>query len=186
MTITRPKIFEPSIRVYEKPVHPEFFKTVASKRICRKGYEVSLSITNAGHVVCWSDGKRTLTEILNVNVCELPQSEILFRSLRENNPKPLTLPESSLFNDLYFNRSQIEDVSPDFFGDFEKEFAQNNESMGLLYRFGFTGRMNLGGFSYIGIESRIRQMKVQTIHTFPDDCVLLKTETVISMKNVDS
>lgn len=185
MAITRPKIFEPSIRVYERPVHPEFFRIVASKQIRRKEYEVSLAITNVGHVVHWSDGKKTLTEILSANVCELPESEILLRSLTDGNPQSLVLPENSLYAGLYSSRSCFEDVSPEFFGEFEKEFIQNGESSGLLYRFGFTGRMNLGGFSYIGVDSRIRQLKVRAVHTFPDDCVLLKTETVISMKNVD-
>ena len=174
MPVARPKLFEPKICLYDKPVHPEFFRIVAEKTIRRKEYEVSLSITSAGHRICWIDERRILTEVISANITELPMSTVAVRSLFDPSRKLLTLPDQ----DFYRNSSRIETVPTDFFGAFEQEFARNLEPKGLIYRFGFSGRMTLGGISYIGVDSRARSLKIRTVHTFPDDAVLLKTESV--------
>lgn len=175
MSLTRPKIFEPTLRLYNRPIHPEFFRIVAAKTLRRKEYEVELTITGAGHVVSWHGGGRTLVEVVVANHLELPGKPVFSRSLAEPSDEPAVFSE----NDFYRNVSRFEDVPPDFFQRLEKEFLQSPEPNGLLYRFGFSGRMNLGGIAYLGFESFARQVKVRSIHTFPDDGVFLKTESVI-------
>lgn len=177
MSITRPKIFEPSIRLYERPVHPEFFRIVATKTILRKEYSVALSITSVGHVIDWTDGRQTLSEVLSTNRRELPSSAIAFRSLREFSPQTIALSEKT----FYQNSSRIEEVPPEFFGTFERELIRHLEPDGLLYRFGFSGRMALGGVGYIGVESRAHALTIRSIHTFPDDVALLRTESRIRL-----
>ena len=172
--IARPKIFEPSIRIYDRPIHSEFFRTVASKTMSRTEYELSYSITTTGHVLCWRAGERTITEVLSTNLGELPGATLLLQSLKEKKGSEIALPEDA----RYRSRCRIEEVPPEFFGEFEREFLRDPETNGLLFRFGFSGRMTLGGVSYIGVDSRARELKVRAVHTFPDDAVFLRTETV--------
>lgn len=174
MSITRPKIFDPTILLYDRPVHPEFFRIVASKSIVRDCYEVSLSITDTGHLLYWSDGNIMLTEVLNTNRRELPSPSLFCGSLNDRLENPLNF-EQDVF---YHHSSWIEEVSSDFFHVFEKEFLGQIEPEGLLYRFGFSGRVNLGGISYIALESRHREIRIRAIHTFPDDSAFLRTDTV--------
>lgn len=178
MHVARPKIFEPTIRLYDRPVHPEFFRIVAEKTIRRKEYEVSLAITSAGHLIHWTDGGRTLVEVVNAAIRELPRSALVSRSLSDPSKDPLTLPN----DDVYRHSSRFEEVSPEFFDAFAKEFSRNPESNGLMFRFDFSGRLTLGGISYIGVAARARELKVRAVHTFPDDAALLKTETVFRVR----
>ena len=178
MEITRPKIFEPSIRLYDRPIHPEFFRIVASRSIRRSTYEISFSITTAGHVLQWFSNDLVLVEVLNTTIRELPGNPLICHLL-EDGGEELILEDGESSRECYRNTSTIEKVPAGFFGDFEKEFVKNLEPDGLLFRFGFSGRMTLGGVSYIGVDLRNRDLKVRAVHTFPDDGVFLRAETVI-------
>ena len=178
MEITRPKIFEPTLRLYDRPVHPEFFRILASRTIRRSEYELSISITTAGHILLWSSGDRILVEVLNTTIRELPGNPLIRHLLEDGGGEDLILEDDSA-RECYKNTSTIEEVPPEFLGDFEREFVNNLEPDGLLFRFGLSGRMTLGGISYIGMDLRNRDLKVRAVHTFPDDGVFLRTETVI-------
>lgn len=177
MPFARPKIFEPTLRIYDRPVHPEFFRIVATQRLDRERYGISSALTTAGHVLTWTDGERMLCEVVDTNFRELPEPLVLDPILNERPKTPVTVPK----NAFYGNVSQIIEVPPMFFHDMEKELLRDTETDGLLYRFGYSGRMNLGGVSYLGVESRSRSIRIRAVHTFPDDGVLIKTETKIRL-----
>lgn len=186
MTVTRPKIFEPSIRVYDKPIHPEFFQIVASKRILREKYEVSLSITHVGHVLQWRSlkwhgGGHFLTEVVSANVCQLPDSAIIYHSLSGHESGPLVLPENKSKGLSYKNSCRIEELPTEVFRVFEKEFLCSMDLDCLMFRFGHTGRAPLGATGFIGVNSFRNRLRVRAFHTFPDDCVLLNSESIILM-----
>lgn len=177
MPFARPKIFEPTLRIYERPVHPEFFRIVAMKNLDRDHYGISSALTTSGHVITWTGGGRTFCEVVDTNLRELPEPLIFNPILNEISKTPITIPE----NAFYGNFSQMIEVPSEFFHDMEKEFLRNTETDGLFYRFGYSGRMNLGGISYLGVESRSRSVRIRSVHTFPDDGVFIKTETKIRL-----
>jgi hypothetical protein len=39
--------------------------------------------------------------------------------------------------------------------------------------------MALGAISYVNIETRSRTLLVQAFHTFPDDCAIVKSQSLI-------
>ncbi len=41
--------------------------------------------------------------------------------------------------------------------------------------------MALGALSYVHVESRNRRLMVQAFHTFPDDCAIVKSESVFQL-----
>ena len=55
------------------------------------------------------------------------------------------------------------------------------QTEGLLHSFESSGRMALGAMSYVGIETRSRSMRLQAIHTFPDDYAIVKVESLFSL-----
>ena len=57
----------------------------------------------------------------------------------------------------------------------------DSETQGMLFRFNSSGRFALGAISYINIETRIRTLRVQAFHTFPDDCAIVKTQSVFEI-----
>ena len=57
----------------------------------------------------------------------------------------------------------------------------NEQTEGLLHAFDSSGRMALGAMSYVGIETRNRALRIQAIHTFPDDHAIVKVESLFSL-----
>ena len=68
----RPAADEFAFRLFERPLHPELFAVRASARVSRKWYAATLSLCDAGHVVEFRAGGRTLTEVLAPREYGLP------------------------------------------------------------------------------------------------------------------
>ncbi len=49
----------------------------------------------------------------------------------------------------------------------------------MFHKFDSSGRMALGALSYINVETRSRSLLVQAFHTFPDDCAIVKSQSLI-------
>jgi len=47
--------------------------------------------------------------------------------------------------------------------------------------FGASGRLALGALSYVNVETRNRCMLVQAFHTFPDDCAIVKSQSLFEL-----
>jgi hypothetical protein len=73
---------------------------------------------------------------------------------------------------------QLEPVEPEVFWTFQHELLRDGERQGLLHRFDSSGRMALGAISYINVETRNCSLLVQAFHTFPDDCAIVKSQSL--------
>ncbi|MDA8743824.1 DUF2617 family protein [Rubripirellula amarantea] len=80
----------------------------------------------------------------------------------------------------YRTHFQLEPVSPDMFWMVQQQLG-NGPTEGLLHKFDASGRMALGALSYVSIETRLRSMRIQAIHTFPDDYAIVKVESLFSI-----
>jgi hypothetical protein len=80
----------------------------------------------------------------------------------------------------YRTHFQLEPVEPDLFWMVQQQLSQG-PTEGLLHTFDASGRMALGALSYISVETRLRSMLVQAIHTFPDDYAIVKIESLFSI-----
>jgi len=50
-----------------------------------------------------------------------------------------------------------------------------------MHTFASSGRMALGALSYVHVESRNRSLLVQAFHTFPDDCAIVKSQSLFEI-----
>jgi hypothetical protein len=51
----------------------------------------------------------------------------------------------------------------------------------VAHRFEAPGRLDVGAFSWIDVETRPRSLLVQTFHTFPDDSAIVKTQSLFEI-----
>jgi hypothetical protein len=82
---------------------------------------------------------------------------------------------------LYHTNFQLEPVAPELFWTFQEELSRDGERQGLVHVFESSGRMALGAVSYINAETRSRSLLVQSFHTFPDDCAIVKCQSVFEL-----
>lgn len=178
MISVRPKIAELVVQVYGRSLHPELFEVHRKRRVERRSYRVDLSITSAGHVICWQADGLTLTEVATSAHHPLPQKRRLMshqlRGVRSDGLKC----RGGVSYGVDF---ALESVDEEAFFTYQKEFSLAGAKSGLLHVFDSSGRFGLGALSYIHVESRARAVKVLALHTFPDDCAVVKTKSLFKL-----
>jgi len=174
----RPKVAELVFQLYGRPLHPELFKVFCSRKIEHGPYEASVNITSAGHIVAWRHQGITLTEVATGAHMPLPQKRRLlsYRLQGERNDQV-----DCRGGSRYLMSFQLEKVQPDIFWNYQNDLFQGEETDGLLYRFESSGRMALGAISYIHIDVRMRSLRIQAFHTFPDDYAIVKSQSVFKL-----
>ena len=177
MLSVRPKIAELAFHVFSRSLHPELYTQHKSRRIERTNYDAQVEITSCGHVVTWKGSGVTLCEVATSAHQPLPKKRCLL-----SQPLKGSRAERSTCRDgvQYRTHFQLESVQPDLFWMVQQQLSAD-QAEGLIHKFDSSGRMALGGMSYVGIETRSRSMLVQAIHTFPDDHAIVKVESLFSL-----
>lgn len=212
MLSVRPKIAELVLQLYGRTLHPELFEVYGTKRLQRgvvaplpksgeqldlaasrnaDGYEATVKITSAGHVVTWRHGGLTLTEVCASAHQPLPQRRRLMSHRVEGQRTDRVECRGGVTYQVSFS---LETVTPHAFENYQKEFdllslqggatpASGDGSSGLLHRFEASGRagISLGAVSYVDVQSRDRSFRVRAMHTFPDDLAIVKCESVFRL-----
>ena len=178
MLTVRPKVAELVFQLYGRPLHPELFDVCESRSVKRGQYEARVDITSSGHVVTWRYHGLVLAEVATSAHTPLPQKRrlISYRLQGERNDR-VECRGGATYNVGF----QLERVDPEVFWSYQNELFHDCETQGMLYRFDSSGRMALGALSYINIESRVRTLRVQAFHTFPDDYAIVKSQSVFEV-----
>lgn len=178
MLSVRPKITEPVFQVYGRTLHPELFEVHREKRVERNNYAATVQITSAGHVVTWEHQGLILTEVATSGHHPLPQKRrLLSHQLRGSRSDKVECRAGITYNVEF----SLETVGEEAFFTYQKEFAFAGAKTGLMHTFDSSGRFGLGGLSYIHVESRQKSLKLLALHTFPDDCAIVKTQSVFKL-----
>jgi hypothetical protein len=53
-----------TLLLYQRTLHPELFKILASEQVSRRAYEADIWLVEGGHVISLTAGKNTLTEVI--------------------------------------------------------------------------------------------------------------------------
>lgn len=178
MLTIRPKVAELVFQLYGRVLHPELFATYKSCKIQRGGYQACIDITDAGHVVTWRYQGLTLTEVAASAQHPLPQKRrLLSYNLRGQRSDKI----ETRGGITYQMNFQLESVEPEVFWTYQQELVDDGQKQGMLHTFAPSGRMALGALSYINVETRNRSLLVQAFHTFPDDCAIVKSQSLFEI-----
>lgn len=208
MLSVRPKIAELVLQMYGRALHPELFEVYGSKRIVRgrvapsepgspppadaSGYEAVVQVTSAGHVVTWRHAGLTLTEVAASSHQPLPQKRRLMSHPLEGEQTDKIECRGGVTYEVSF---ALDTVTPDAFRSFQQELdlmnlqggdpsgSSSEISSGLLHRFDASTRVGhgIGAVSYVNVQSRDRSLCVRAMHTFPDDCAIVKTQSTFRL-----
>jgi len=173
----RPKVAELAFQLYSRSLHPELFEIHRSRVVEREGYRVKIDVTSAGHVITWQHQGLTLTEVACSAHHPLPQK----RRLMSHRLKGQQSDQIDCRSDVSYECDFIlEPVEPELFWTYQNELCQQN-CEGMLHQFDSSGRMALGALSYVYLETRLRTLSVQVFHTFPDDCAIVKSQSIFRL-----
>ena len=178
MLTVRPKVAELQFHLYGRVLHPELFDVHQNRTIERGGYTANINITSAGHVVTWQYDGLTLTEVAASANHPLPERRRLLRYKLSGERSDCVECRGGITYEVCF---QLEPVAPEVFWTFQQELASGSRHQGMVHRFQSSGRMAMGALSYINLESRDRSLRVRAFHTFPDDCAIVKVQSLFRL-----
>jgi hypothetical protein len=150
----------------------------ASRTVQRGPYQAKIDITSAGHVVTWRYGDLTLTEVAASAQHPLPEKRRLLGCRLKGERNEHVDCRCGVSYQVSFH---LEPVEPEMCWTFQQELIHDAERQGMLHRFDSSGRIALGAISYINITTRARSLFVQAFHTFPDDCAIVKSQSLFQI-----
>ena len=180
MLSVRPRINELTFRVYSRSLHPELLDTHAARSVERENYRMHLAITSAGHSIRLHTGGATFVEVATSSHHDLPQQCELFG---QKIKKPF-MEEIHLNEQVVYRCSvSLETVEPRNLFTFNQIIDKADQSHSLVHQFGSNGRIAMGAMSFLKFESRIRTARIRAIHTFPDTCQVLTSESSFEIQS---
>lgn len=171
----RPRVAELVFRLYDRPLHPELFAAVAARRVEKNGVRLTVRLTPTGHVLEWSDGATTLTELTATADPDLPErGRRLGHRLGGGRGG-----RCELAGVRYQVSSQVEILPPEQFIRAHEELRSDGGRKGLVSHFRGGDRLGLSPLGVVVAEALPGGLAVSAFHTFPDEHAVVKTQSLI-------
>lgn len=180
MLSVRPKITELTFHLFGRSIHPELFGVCASRLIERENYRLQINVTSAGHWLSFAHDELLISEVCASSHHPLPQQNRLFSQELRSNHEQHRLVEDRI---QYQSRFQIEGVNPRLFVTIAQQLKDQGQCEGLVHQFDSSGRMAIGAISYINIQAFSKKVLVRSLHTFPDTCAVVKSESTFEVRD---
>jgi hypothetical protein len=179
LQIGRPPVGELVFQLYDRPLHPELFETLAVGQAQRDDCRVTVRITRAGHVLTWENGSAWLTEVAAAADDPLPEHRrLLGYRLRGEHYGSTTL-ASRVHYQMSF---QVEALPPDIYLHVHDEILNDGAKRGFLHNFQPHHRLALAPLGFVALESRPGSVLVHAFHTFPDEHTVIKSQSLIEVR----
>lgn len=175
----RPSISETSYRFFDRPLHPELFSPAVVGRIRTGTYEMSLGICQGGHFLQTRSQGKAITEVT------APDSQVLSTYGHQhtyffNEDDELVLEADKPF--AYHFAGQVDAVDFAVFTRVQMELEHEASRAFLSHQFPACHRLLPGPLSLVQVEGNERMLTVHTFHTFPEDLVVLRTQTLVEFR----
>jgi hypothetical protein len=175
----RSRVADLWFQVFNRSLHPDWFATRAFRRIESQGWQADLRIIEAGHAVHFHSGAIVLTEILSGPETVLPEPGLLFQSHLRHERSTHLRPGGIM---EYQSCLEVERVDLEIFRHLCEELTVGTARDSLSHRFRSTNRLAPPPISQIHIDARIRHLAIQSFHTFPDECAIVRTQSLFELK----
>jgi hypothetical protein len=175
----RSRVADLSFQVFNRSLHPEWFATRAFRRVSLQGWAADLRIIDGGHVVVFHCAPIGLTEVLSGPETVLPEPGLLFHSHlrreRSTHLRPGGLIE-------YQSCLEVEQVDLEIFRHLCEEMSLEAARDSLLHRFRDTNRLVPPPISSLHIDARVSGLAIQSFHTFPEECAIVRTQSLFELR----
>lgn len=194
--LIRPSVSDLAFEVYGRPLHPELFDILAVRQIQHRDFYLSVRVTPTGHVICWNDGRNHLTEVTASARLDRPtRGKLIYRSFGHEQSAECQGGPGVHYQVTF----QIETLSPALYEDIDREIRNDGGKRGLFFDFALgrgegelggraglplfpqnrSSRLSLAPLSHLTAEYRPGCLFLTAFHTFPKECVVLKTQSLI-------
>ena len=171
-----------TLLLYQRTLHPELFKILASEQVSRRAYDADIWLVEGGHVISFTAGKNTLTEVI------LTRNEPMTdRGLLQTIPcRGEKYHEDTYGGSIrYMISTQEEQLTQTLYEATKHEITQYAAKRELMTAETPATPENGACLSVLDIERRSHELLVQSFHLFDENLMVIKTQAIIEViKNV--
>jgi hypothetical protein len=175
----RSKVTDLAFQVFNRSLHPEWFSTREFRRVEQKRWTADVRIVDGGHTVIFLSGSVHLTEVLCGPQTPLPECGRLFYAQMRRERSTILRPDGMT---EYQSCVEVERVDAEIFRHLCEEMALSLSGNLLVHRFPTSNRLAPAPLSHIQISSRANDVSVQSFHSFPDECAIVRTQSLFELK----
>ncbi|HEY2787752.1 MAG TPA: DUF2617 family protein [Fimbriiglobus sp.] len=175
----RPRVDDLTLRLYDRPLHPEFFDVVASQRIDRPHYSLTVLVTPTGHVFEWGNRRSHVVEVTTAEGRDLPEyGRRMTHPFAGERSGRCRLADGARYHVCL----QVERLDPDLFVLVHGELLALGAKAGVLVGFRSPQTVGLNPLSLVTVDSVRLGVAVSAFHTFPDEFTIIKTQSLIEFE----
>jgi hypothetical protein len=166
-----------TLLLYQRMLHPELFKILASERVSRRAYEADIWLVEGGHVITLTAGKNTLTEVIATKAEPLTD-----RGLLQSIPcRGERYHEETYGNIRYMISTQEEQLTQTLYEATKNEISSYAIKRELMYAETPATNETGASLSVLDIERRSHELLVQSFHLFDENLMVIKTQAIVEV-----
>ena len=167
-----------TLLLYQRTLHPELFKILASEQVSRRAYEADIWLVEGGHVISFSAGKNTLTEVIVTNHEPLTDRGLV-QTIPCRGEKYHEMVSGGTIR--YMISTQEEQLTQTLY-DATKHEIQTYAAKRELMNAETPGTQETGAsLSVLDIERRSHELLVQSFHLFDENQMVIKTQAILEV-----
>lgn len=167
-----------TLLLYQRTLHPELFRILASEQVSRKAYEADIWLVEGGHVIMFTANKNTLTEVIAMKSEPLTDRGLL-QSIpcRGERYHEMTAPG----NVRYMISTQEEQLTQTLYDATKHEIATYASRRELMMAETPATPETGAVLSVLDIERRSHELLVQSFHLFDETQLVIKTQGIFEV-----
>jgi len=168
-----------TLLLYQRPLHPELFRILASEKVNRRVYEGEVWLIEGGHVIAFTAGKNTLVEVIMTSGEPLTDRGLLQTiPCRGEKYHEMTAPGGNI---KYMISTQEEQLTQTLFEATKHEIANYAAKRELMTAETPPTLESGGTLSVLDIEWRSHELLVQSFHLFDETQMVIKTQAILEV-----
>lgn len=168
-----------TLLLYQRTLHPELFKILRTDKVSRRTYEADIWLIDGGHIVAFTAGKNTLTEVIVTNGEQHPDRGLIQTiPCRGEKYHEMVAPGGNI---KYMISTQEEQLTQTLYDATRHEISTYASKRELMTAEGNLANDGGGYLSVLDIERRSHELLVQSFHLFDENQMVIKTQAILEV-----
>jgi len=167
-----------NLLLYQRTLHPELFKILATEKVVRRAYDADIWLVEGGHVIMFTAGKHTLTEVIVTNY-PAPTDRGLLQSIPCRGEKYHEMQAGP--NMRYMISTQEEQLTQTLYDATKHEISSYAAKRELMSAETPATQEVGASLSVLDIERCSHELRVQSFHLFDENQMVIKTQAIIEV-----
>jgi hypothetical protein len=167
-----------TLNLYQRSLHPELFKIYGTDRVIRRAYEADVWLVDGGHVIAFTAGKNTLTEVIVAH-----NEPLTDRNLVQSIPCRGEKYHETTFggNIRYMISTQEEQLTQTLYEATKHEISSYAAKRELMSAEVPATQETGASLSVLDIERHSNELQVHAFHLFDENLMVIKTQAIIEV-----